>query len=190
MATALSEAGKPFHVIYCAREVESAAYLDDLRTLCGDRLIAHFDGGEPARLYDFWDHFETPTKARVYCCGPAALMEEIRAISGHWPEGAVSFEDFKPVEVVRADDVAFKVKLAKSGETIDVPADRTILEAARAAGAAMASSCESGTCGTCKCRLIEGAVDHRDMVLMDEERETHIMICVSRALEGDLVIDV
>ena len=32
-------------------------------------------------------------------------------------------------------------------------------------------------------------VDHRDLVLMDEEKDDFIMICVSRAAEGDLVVD-
>ncbi|MFN6979935.1 MAG: 2Fe-2S iron-sulfur cluster-binding protein, partial [Gemmobacter sp.] len=102
----------------------------------------------------------------------------------------VHFEDFKPVEVVRADDRAFAVTLARSGQRVEVPAGRTILEALRAAGVRTVSSCESGTCGTCKTRLVSGTADHRDMVLMPEEKDTHIMICISRAAgEGGLVLD-
>src|SRR5690606_8281346 len=117
------------------------------------------------QVYDFWDHFEKPQPTHVYCCGPKPLMEEIKAISGHWPEGRIHFEDFKPVEVIRADDVAFDVELAKSGKTVHVPADRSILEAVRDAGVRTVSSCESGTCGSCKTKLLAGDVDHRDMVL-------------------------
>jgi phthalate 4,5-dioxygenase reductase subunit len=116
-------------------------------------------------------------------------MEEIKAISGHWPEGRVHFEDFKAVEAVREDDKAFEVTLLNTGETIQVPADRSVLEALRDSGIKTVSSCESGTCGTCRCKLIEGDVDHRDMVLMDEEKDSQIMICVSRAREGNLVIE-
>ena len=117
-------------------------------------------------------------------------MEEIKAVSGHWPEGRIHYEDFKPVDVVRADDVAFEVELKKSGKTITVPEDRSILEALRDAGFATSSSCESGTCGTCKTRLLEGEADHRDMALMEEEKEHQIMICVSRACSGGrLVLD-
>ncbi|MZR15360.1 2Fe-2S iron-sulfur cluster binding domain-containing protein, partial [Maritimibacter sp. DP07] len=96
-------------------------------------------------------------------------------------EGRVNFEDFKPVDVVREDDKAFDVVLEKSGKRVTVPEDRSILEALRDAGVATVSSCESGTCGTCKTRLLSGEVDHRDMVLMDEEKSDNIMICVSRA---------
>lgn len=189
MARHLDEQGKPFSIIYCTRSAEETAYLDEMRAAYGSRLLVHHDGGDPAKVYDFWDHFAEPQAMHVYCCGPKPLMEEIKAISGHWPEGRVNFEDFKPVEVVRADDTAFEVELAKSGRTLTVPADRSILEALRDAGFPTVSSCESGTCGTCKTRLLSGEADHRDMVLMDEEKDDTIMICVSRSKGGRLVLD-
>lgn len=187
MARKLSEDGKLFRVIYCTRSAEEAAYLNEVRGF-GNAII-HHDEGDPGKVYDFWEHFEEPGPEHVYCCGPHGLTEEIKSISGHWPEGRVHFEDFKPVEIVRPDDVAFKVTLARTGRMIEVSADRSILEALRDAGEATVSSCESGTCGTCKCTLVEGDVDHRDMVLMEEEKLDKIMICVSRARTGDLVID-
>jgi phthalate 4,5-dioxygenase reductase component len=187
MARHLKAAGKTFDFIYCTRTAEDAAYLDEVRAL-GPKVIVHHDNGELEKLYDFWDQFETPDAGHVYCCGPAPLMEEIKAVSGHWSEGRVHFEDFKGVDVVRADDTAFHVTLENTGQTIEIPADRSILEALREAGIHTTSSCESGTCGTCRCRLVSGQADHRDMVLMDEEKDSQIMICVSRAKAGDLVI--
>ena len=180
---------KPFEVIYCTRGEADTAFLEEMKSTLGDRLTLHHDGGDPEAVFDFWDHFEEPKDMKVYCCGPQPLIDEIEAISGHWPEGRVIFEDFKPVEVVRADDKPFEVKLEKSGITIEVPADRSILEALRESGVPTVSSCESGTCGTCKTRLVSGKVDHRDMVLMEEEKDSYVMICVSRAEEGDLVLD-
>ena len=176
-------------VIYVSRGAEEAAYLTQLRESLGARLTIHHDGGDPARIYDFWDEFEKPRPAHVYCCGPKPLMEEVRAVSGHWPEGRIHFEDFKPVEVVRVDDRPFTVELTRSHRAVLVPADRSILEALRDAGIPASSSCESGTCGSCKTRLIAGDVDHRDMVLREDERNGAIMICVSRARNGTLVLD-
>ena len=63
------------------------------------------------------------------------------------------------------------------------------MEVMRAHGVRVSSSCESGTCGTCKTRLIAGDVDHRDMVLAPAERAHNIMVCVSRAKNGELVLD-
>lgn len=190
MARQLTRDGKPFKLVYCTRAAEQTAFLDVLESgaLKGEITI-HHDGGDPDRLFDFWDLLENPSKTHVYCCGPKPLMEEVRGMTGHWPESALHFEDFQPVERVRAEDRAFKVTLACSGKVVDVPADCTILEALRVAGIRTTSSCESGTCGTCKTGLLDGTPDHRDMVLMDEEKADHIMICVSRSTEGDLVLD-
>ncbi len=189
MSQHLLHEDKPFHVIYCTRGAADTAFLEEMKSTLGDRLTLHHDGGDPDAVYDFWDHFEDPKDMKIYCCGPQPLLEEIEAISGHWPEGRVIFEDFKPVEVVRADDKPFEVTLEKTGVTVQIPEDRSILEALRENGVTTASSCESGTCGTCKTRLVAGDVDHRDMVLMDEEKDRYMMICVSRAKKGNIVLD-
>lgn len=189
MAATLAAEERDFEIIYCTRSAEDAAYLDELREAFGRRLRVHHDNGDPGSAYDFWDHFVEIKNMHVYCCGPKPLMDAIQAISGHWPEGRVNFEDFKPVDVVRVDDQPFDVELARTGKTITVPADKSILEAVRDSGVKTTSSCESGTCGSCKCRLISGEADHRDMVLMEEEKSDFIMICVSRAVSGGLVLD-
>ena len=189
MANRLDEEGRPFRLIYCTRNAAESAYLEEMQARFGDRLTVHHDEGNPDAFCDFWDDFAVPQNIRVYCCGPRPLMEEVRAVSGHWPEGRVQFEDFKPVEAVRPDDRPFEVVLQRSGRTVAVPADLPILEALRAAGIAAPSSCESGVCGTCKTRLIAGEADHRDRVLQDEERAAYIMLCVSRARSGALTLD-
>ena len=189
MANWLDEEGRPVRLIYCTRSAAETAYLDEMRARFGGRLTVHHDDGDPDAFYEFWDDFAEPRNIRVYCCGPKPLMEEVRAVSGHWPEGRVQFEDFKPVEAVRPDDRPFEVVLQRSGRTVAVPADLPILEALRAAGIAVPSSCESGVCGTCKTGLIAGEADHRDRVLMDEERAGYIMLCVSRAKSGALTLD-
>ncbi|MEQ8603222.1 MAG: PDR/VanB family oxidoreductase [Marivibrio sp.] len=187
MARHLQKQGKPFEMVYCTRTAEDTAYLDEVKGF--ETATVHHDEGELDNFFDFWDLLENPGSEHVYCCGPAPLMEEIEALTGHWTEGRVHFEEFNAVDVVREDDEPFKVTLKESGREIEVPADRSILEALRDAGIETVSSCESGTCGTCKCRLVAGEPDHRDHVLMDEEKADHIMICVSRAKSGDLTLD-
>ena len=187
MARHLGQEGRSFKLIYCTRTAEETAYLEEIMAIPG--ATVHHDNGDLDDYYDFWDHFEEPGTEHVYCCGPAPLMEEIKAISGHWTEGRIHFEDFAGVDVVRPDDTPFTVELKSTGRAIEVPADRSILEALREAGEPTVSSCESGTCGTCKCRLVAGEADHRDLVLMDEEKDDHIMICVSRAKSEKLVVD-
>jgi phthalate 4,5-dioxygenase reductase subunit len=72
---------------------------------------------------------------------------------------------------------------------VEIPADSTILETLRAEGLELRSSCESGTCGTCRTTLLDGEPDHRDFVLHEDERKTSIMICVSRSKSDELVLD-
>lgn len=188
MARSLVREQRDFELIYCARDAEHCPYLAELEDLV-KHLTVHFDGGDPTRFLDLWDWFETPRDLHVYCCGPGPLMEEVRAVSGHWPDDRIHFEDFKPVDVVRPGDRPFDVVLAGSGRRIRVPADRSLLEALRDAGIRIASSCESGTCGTCRTHLVAGEVEHRDRVLLPEERREFIMPCVSRARGDELSID-
>jgi len=189
MARHLAAGGRAFRLIYCTRSPGEAAYLDEIRTAFGNAATIHHDGGEPDRAFDFWDLFATPSDVHVRCCGPAALMEEVRAVSGHWPERRVRFEEFRPVEALRPGDRAFRVTLRRSGQTLRVAAGQTLLEALRGAGIDCPSSCETGICGTCRCTLLGGAAEHRDRVLTAGERPHNILPCVSRALDDSLVLD-
>lgn len=110
-------------------------------------------------------------------------------MTGHWPMDAVHYEDFSPVDALRPDDSAFSVRLDGTDRVIPVAADQTILESLRSAGIALRSSCESGTCGTCKTRYVAGRIDHRDLCLTAEERTEFMMICVSRCLDDELVLE-
>ena len=73
---------KPFRLIYCARSEEHAAYCEQLKSTFGDRVVVHFDGGDPEKAYDFWEEFMTPNANHTYCCGPKPLMEEIQLLVG------------------------------------------------------------------------------------------------------------
>lgn len=187
MANRLIELKKPFELIYCTRSPDVTAYLEEVTAL-PNTTVHHSYGVEDDR-YDFWDHFETPSPTAVYCCGPAGLIEEIQALSGHWSENQIHFEDFAGVEAIRPDDREFQIHLAKSNMTLTVPKNKSILEVLRDTGIEMFSSCESGTCGTCKVSVLEGNVDHRDLALMDDQKANSIMVCVSRAQDGDLTLD-
>ncbi|MCL4761544.1 MAG: 2Fe-2S iron-sulfur cluster binding domain-containing protein, partial [Burkholderiales bacterium] len=131
-----------------------------------------------------------PTNEHIYCCGPRGLMDAVRDMSGHWPIGAVHFESFGVDAATRSRDAPFDIVLARSGRTLHIPADRSILEVLRDAGVHVRSSCEAGSCGSCRTRLIAGDVEHRDFVLNDSERESQMMVCCSRARSGNLTLDV
>jgi phthalate 4,5-dioxygenase reductase subunit len=117
-------------------------------------------------------------------------MQSVHEQTRHWPHGIVHFEDFgTSAPSSEVQDRPFTVKLAQSGRVVAVPAGVSILEALRREGLAVPSSCESGTCGTCRTGLLAGTAEHRDYVLGEDEQETEIMICVSRAVSPQLELD-
>lgn len=180
----------PWRLIYLARTPETCAFREALSAPeLRARVTIHHSHGDPARSFDLWPVLERPSSAHIYCCGPQALMASVRDMTGHWSPKQVHFESFNAGGGVRPDDQPFRVQLAQSGGDYEVPMGRSILEVLREHGCHVASSCESGTCGSCKTALLSGQADHRDMVLMPEEMDTQLMVCVSRAKSPALVLD-
>jgi phthalate 4,5-dioxygenase reductase component len=191
MARQLNGEGRRYTLYYLTRSPGHTAFRDELQGAhFGGKIVIHHDGGDPARAFDLWPILEKPSTAHVYCCGPRALLEAVRDMTGHWTPAAIHFESFLDAgAAARPDDKPFGVRLAKSGDRFEVPAGVSILEVLRSRGHEAPSSCESGTCGTCRTRLVSGEADHRDLVLTEDEKATQIMICVSRARSPEIAID-
>ncbi len=180
----------PWKLVYLTRSAADTAYRDELSAPDqAGSVRTHHDAGDPARGFDLWPLLERPNTAHVYCCGPRGLMESVRDMTGHWSPANIHFESFVDGGVPRPDDRPFRVRLARSGGVAEVPVGQSLLSVLRARGCSVASSCESGTCGTCRTGLLGGEADHRDMVLMPEEQASQIMVCVSRAHTDELVLD-
>ncbi|CAN5305499.1 PDR/VanB family oxidoreductase [soil metagenome] len=180
----------PWKLVYMTRSAPTTAFIDELKAgEFAKNVRIHHDGGNPDNAFDLWPVLEKPTAAHIYCCGPRPLMEAVRDMSGHWSSKNVHFESFNEGGGVRPDDKPFRLKLARTGLEVEVPVGKSILNVIREHGVKAASSCESGTCGTCRTALLGGEADHRDMVLMPDEFDSQIMICVSRAKATELVID-
>jgi len=183
--------GKRFRLFYCSRSPETTAFRDELGApQFKDKVTIYYDQGDPSRSLDLRPILaERKNREHLYCCGPRPLMEAVRAMTDHWSPTAVHFEAFSEAETHRPGDKSFKVRLARSGAVLDVPTDKTILEVLRDYGLEVPSSCETGTCGTCRTKLLAGEADHRDLVLAEHERKDTIMICVSRARGDEITID-
>ena len=196
MARDLAARGADFRLEYCTRSPEETAFRDEISAAAwSGRVRFHHDAGTPAAELPFAALLrERRGETHLYCCGPRGLMNAVRSATSHWPSAAVHFEDFgtstDPLVEGAAHEDAFEVRLARRECTVRVPAGVSILEALRREGLEVPSSCESGTCGTCRTRLLEGVADHRDYVLDEDEQQGEIMICVSRARSPRLVLDV
>jgi ferredoxin-NADP reductase len=131
----------------------------------------------------------------IYVCGPPGLIEAVRERADRDAIGSrLRYELFEPLEPDPAhepDDAGFEVVLARTGLTLTVGPDKTILECMIENGVQVFTDCEEGICGTCEIGVLEGEVEHRDDVLSAEEKEAgrSMMVCVSRAKGRRLVLD-
>lgn len=185
MAHTLHAAGASFELHYCARGPQNVAFLKELQALVPlEKLHLHFDGGEPSKGLNITALLkDTAPNTHVYYCGPAGFMAACAEATAHWPKEAVHCEHFKAPDTKPLDlpDGAFEVHLVKSGETIQVGPDQTIVRAIELTGRRVSTSCLSGLCGACKVEYVAGEVDHRDYIMDDEERTRCLTVCVSRA---------
>lgn len=190
MVAAVAAAGVDWHLLHLARSPAAAAYLDELERH-GDRVSAHVDtDGGPLDLAATLDRLGGRV-ADIYACGPAPLLQALETYATENPECHLVLERFTNTGAdVRSGDHAFVVQTA-DGREIDVPADKTVLEALTEVGIRILSSCQEGVCGTCETVVLEGTPDHRDAVLSAAERaggET-MMVCVSRCAGPRIVLD-
>lgn len=192
MALALAKRGTDFRLLYAARNREGAALASELGAVIGDRLELFLDE-DGARL-DLEAAFAAlPEGGEAYVCGPIGMLEAAKRAweAAEHPREALRFETFGNSGAYASE--AFRIRIPRLDRVIEVPPNRTMLEALESAGVAMISDCRRGECGICALDIlsVEGEVDHRDVFFSDEEKagNAKLCTCVSRAVKGDIVLD-
>ncbi|QRP50439.1 PDR/VanB family oxidoreductase [Amycolatopsis sp. FDAARGOS 1241] len=192
MIESVDRAGAEWSLVYGGRSRHNMAFADDLKQTHHDgvTLVPEDTHGrlDLARILGG----VTPG-TEVYVCGPEGLLCAVEAIAAERDlVDRIHLERFTPktpADVPALDN--FEVEFVRSGITVSVGPDESILGAARAAGIPAPFSCSEGTCGTCETNIVSGLVDHRDSVLSPaEQRENStLMICISRAACPQLRLD-
>jgi ferredoxin-NADP reductase len=192
MVAAAAAAGADWRLVYGGRAAGSMAFRTELTERYGGR-VAIWPQDETG-LLDLDTLLARPDSGTlVYCCGPEPLIAAVEErCRDRWPAGALHVERFAPKAAgapVRAGQ--FEVELSRSGLTLEVPPDRSILSVVEDAGVQVLSSCREGTCGTCETAVLEGEPEHRDSLLTPEEQAANdtMFLCVSRSCGPRLVLD-
>jgi len=194
MAYQLHARDKSFSFDYFARSDDPVAFAEEIRgTALAPRTRFHLGlTGEAVQRALATRLHTVPRSAHVYTCGPGPFMQAVREAVATKP-GLVLHLEYFAAEPPAQDLTtgSFWVKLAKSGTTIRVDASQTIVEALRAARIEVETSCEQGVCGTCLTTVLAGRPDHHDVILTEEEQKAgdRMLLCVSRSLDAELVLD-
>ena len=197
MATELHHSRKPFELHYSSRSADAMAFRNE--------LMHHFgENGLSPHIYFYYDDISDRTldltalfskhssDEHVYICGPRGMIDAARACAEDegLPASQIHVELFD-TPATDDSDGAFEVQLKSSGEIYRVPKDKTIIDVLEAAGIDTVYDCQRGDCGICQTTVLEGEIDHRDVVLSSAERAQGdvMQICVSRAKSSRLVLD-
>lgn len=194
MVRRADQLGKPWYMIYGGRTLSSMAFLDDLLALGAENIevVPQDEKGYP----DIEGVVRDLHRTAVYACGPPGLLNVvIDCCDHHLGPKSAHIERFgagAPLEIDERDNSAFELELRRSGITVIVEPDETMLNAITKVLPNYLYSCEEGYCGTCIAAVLEGIPQHRDTCLMDDEHEGNelVITCISRSETPKLVLDV
>ena len=171
-------AGYSYHLHYLVRNSRDIALKRYLDTFGRNVTIYDKSAGNGFRVSDVLG--KVTDRAHIYCCGSDRLQNAVTDTAqsmGINPTN-LHFENF---EISTSGD-PFTAELVDSGRSIEVKAEKTLLDALREAGFDVPSSCEAGNCGTCRVGVKSGRVEHRGTGLMDDEKGSSMLSCVSRGI--------
>lgn len=193
MAERLSNIGARFRLHYCARSMSDAAFADRIRqSSFADRAEFHLsERGSRLKISDLLDG--TSRDTHLYVCGPNRLIDEVVRVAAQlgFPGAQVHREYFVADAHDTSADAPFEVRIASTGLNIVVGKDESVVQSLAKHGIEIPTSCAEGVCGSCVTRVLEGEVQHRDMLLSAEERARNDQFtpCCSRASGPLLVLD-
>ncbi len=175
---------------YSCRSPDLGTYVDELCAKHAHSVNIYYDDKKQSiNLENLLDG--QPIGTHLYVCGPKGMINWVRrtATVAGWPDAHVHHEEFLAPQPGKP----FAVRLAKSGLSLEVGEDESLLEAIERLGVDPPYLCRGGACGQCETDVLEsdGTFIHRDHWLEDGEKSSgkKIMPCVSRFDGKILVLD-
>ena len=198
MIQTLEAEGAEWKLYYAARTSGDAAFLSELEAL----RLAHpgsvdirFDHEASVAMLDIEGIVNENAGADVhfYACGPSPMLDAFEAATKSIPETNRHLERFS-ADVKQASESAlteYEAVLAKSGMTLRIAPEKSLLDTLLDAGVSVDFSCMEGICGSCRVAVREGLPDHRDHVLSEEERARNdtVLACCCSSRTQRLVLD-
>lgn len=194
----LAAQGMPGDVdlFYWARHADEFCFVDELKALAQahPRCRVHFlttrEGSVPAARVDAiaFDAVASLHARRALACGPAGFVAAARSRL----EGTVARFDAEafslPATTVVGETGEVEVHLARSGRTLKLSRERSLLEGLEAQGVRPAHGCRMGICNSCACERQSGTTRHLLTGDRSSEPSSQVRLCVS-APGTDLILD-
>lgn len=187
--------GRAWVIHYAARDRCHAAYLVDIERFAAasahGRIETYLDGEPGGRRMDVDAVIrEVPAGAHVYCCGPQSMLAAFEAATAGLSAERVHLERFASVQPECAAR-EFTVALSRSGQSFEIPADRTILDVLLENGIDVPFGCMQGACGMCEVGVLDGTPQHLDTLFSEDDKASKrsMLICCSRSLTDVLTLD-
>lgn len=135
---------------------------------------------------------------RIHLCGPPEMMTAVKTALFELGVAAsnVKTEAFGTItrdptgRRAHSTETAGRVLFQASDTRVPVSVDATLLDAADAAGIFIDNACRSGTCGSCRVKLLSGDVTMavQDALTEQEKSDGHILACQAK-IRGDVTVD-
>ncbi|MFZ2174156.1 MAG: 2Fe-2S iron-sulfur cluster-binding protein [Rhodococcus sp. (in: high G+C Gram-positive bacteria)] len=180
-------AHRPWRLIYLGRSRETMAFCEELEQRWPQNVTIHARDENGIRL-DLAPILAATTAA-VYCCGPAAMTDEVvdrvsptrLHIERFTAAPGPSPGPRRPIDIT----------CIRSDRHVHVSENQSVLEALEHARVPVIASCREGVCGACETQVLSGEVEHLDAVphTTGEDRLDVMYPCVSRAHSPTLVLD-
>jgi len=199
MIQTLERESSPWKLYYAARTQKDAAFLRELQALsvvhpgCIDIRFDHEPG---VAMLDIAGIVNENAGAGVhfYACGPSPMLDAFEAATITVPGTNRHLERFSAdaKEASAAALTEYDAVLAKSGVTLRITPEKSLLDTLLDAGVSVEFSCMEGICGSCRVAVQEGLPDHRDHVLTEEERARNdsVLVCCCGSRTERLVLDI
>ncbi|MGE2732998.1 2Fe-2S iron-sulfur cluster-binding protein [Mycolicibacterium vaccae] len=190
--TVLADSDRPVRLFYANRGRDSVIFSELIGRLAEaqpERLTVHhhFDEDDgvvtPATIEAFTGDIGS---AHVYICGPAPFMDTVEKtlLSAGVAKDRLHLERFTVAEIPPdaaggKDTEEVVIELDRKTTKANYRKGDTLLQTARSAGLKAPYSCETGSCGTCMARIVEGSARmvNNDALDDDEVAEGWVVSC-------------
>ncbi|MCV7370024.1 ferredoxin [Mycolicibacterium duvalii] len=190
--TVLADSERPVKLFYANRGRSSVIFSDALEQLADaypDRLTVrhHFDEDAGVVSPETIDSFAGDSAAgHFFICGPTPFMDTVEnaLLSAGVTKDRLHLERFTvaeiPVDAAETQDTEeVVIELDRKKTVAAYRKGDTLLQVARSAGLRAPYSCETGSCGTCMARIVEGSARmvNNDALDDDEVAEGWVVSC-------------